>query len=152
MVTAYTIDVESYRDGVAHVRLVTSPGFYVRTFAHELGERVGCGAHLEGLRRLRSGEFTLADAVTLGDLERFGGAGDRVIPLGRLLPHLPAVVLTREGARRAGHGVLLAPRDAADGRLPADAGRARLLDESGALVGIAEPAPGGLLHPVIVRI
>ena len=46
-----------------------SKGFYVRTYANDIGERLGCGAHLSALRRTRSGKFTLDRAVTVADLK-----------------------------------------------------------------------------------
>lgn len=46
-----------------------SKGFYVRTYAHDIGERLGCGGHLKALRRTRSGKFTLDRAVTVSDLK-----------------------------------------------------------------------------------
>jgi tRNA pseudouridine55 synthase len=44
-------------------------GFYVRTYAHDIGEKLGCGAHLSALRRTRSGKFTLDRAVPVADLK-----------------------------------------------------------------------------------
>ncbi len=46
-----------------------SKGFYVRTYAHDIGAQLGCGAHLSALRRTRSGKFTLDRAVTVADLK-----------------------------------------------------------------------------------
>jgi tRNA pseudouridine55 synthase len=46
-----------------------SKGFYVRTYAPDIGEKLGCGAHLSALRRTRSGKFTLDRAVTVADLK-----------------------------------------------------------------------------------
>lgn len=46
-----------------------SKGFYVRTYAHDIGEKLGCGGHLSQLRRTRSGRFTLDRAVTVADLK-----------------------------------------------------------------------------------
>ena len=46
-----------------------SKGFYVRTYAHDIGERLGCGGHLSALRRTRSGKFTLERAVTVAELK-----------------------------------------------------------------------------------
>jgi tRNA pseudouridine55 synthase len=46
-----------------------SKGFYVRTYAHDIGAKLGCGAHLSALRRTRSGKFTLDRAVTVADLK-----------------------------------------------------------------------------------
>jgi tRNA pseudouridine55 synthase len=44
-------------------------GFYVRTYAHDIGEKLGCGGHLSALRRTRSGKFTLDRAVPVADLK-----------------------------------------------------------------------------------
>ena len=49
-------------------RVVCSKGFYVRTYAADIGEALGCGAHLQALRRTQSGKFTLERAVTIDDL------------------------------------------------------------------------------------
>ncbi len=49
-------------------RVVCSKGFYVRTYAHDIGERLGCGGHLKALRRTRSGNFDLERAVTVRQL------------------------------------------------------------------------------------
>jgi tRNA pseudouridine55 synthase len=46
-----------------------SKGFYVRTYAHDIGGKLGCGGHLSALRRTRSGKFTLDRAVTVADLK-----------------------------------------------------------------------------------
>ncbi len=49
-------------------RVVCSKGFYVRTYAFDIGNEIGCGAHLKGLRRTKSGRFTLERAVTIDEL------------------------------------------------------------------------------------
>jgi tRNA pseudouridine55 synthase len=48
--------------------VLCSKGFYVRTYAHDIGETLGCGAHLQELRRTRSGRFDLARAVTVDEI------------------------------------------------------------------------------------
>jgi tRNA pseudouridine55 synthase len=50
-------------------RVVCSKGFYVRTYAHDIGQDLGCGAHLQSLRRTKSGRFTLEHAITVADLK-----------------------------------------------------------------------------------
>lgn len=50
-------------------RVVCSKGFYVRTYAYDIGNDLGCGAHLKALRRTKSGKFTLEHAVTVEDLK-----------------------------------------------------------------------------------
>jgi tRNA pseudouridine55 synthase len=139
------------RDGTAlELAIEASAGFYVRSLAHDLGARLGCGAHVEALRRTRSGRFTEADALPLAAVEAAGEAvAGRVIPPAALLDELPGLVLTDRGLRRAAHGNLIGPADLAAGP-DGTTGPVRLLDGTGALVAIAEPAPGGALHPVIV--
>jgi tRNA pseudouridine55 synthase len=157
-VTVTVLQLLSYDAGVARLRILCSSGFYVRTLAHELGERLGCGAFLENLRRVRAGEFTLNDAVTIEALEAEGPA-TRMIDLDRLLPLLPPAVLNENGLRRAAHGNVLSPGDFA---LPGGAGartqstsesfRVRLVDDAGHLLGIGEARAGGLLHPAVVLV
>src|SRR6185436_6046887 len=94
------------------LRVHCSAGFYVRSLAHDLGERLGTGGHLVALRRTESGECSLADAIGLDDAERDpAAAARRLIPLGRVLPGVTSVVLTSEGVRRATHGRDLGPSD-----------------------------------------
>lgn len=145
-----------YADGLARLRVTATAGFYVRSLAHDLGAALGCGAHLESLRRTRAGDFGLDEAVPLEQVQAEGrSAAGRMVPLERLLPQVPAVTLTERGATRASHGRALEPEDLSD-RMPAGpAGsrvRIRLLDGAGRLLGIAEPNAAGLLHPVVVLV
>ena len=80
-VTVRELELLGYADGLADVRLVSSSGFYVRSLAHDLGQRLGCGAHLEALRRTRAGEFALDEAVALEAVVVGGGpaAGARLV-------------------------------------------------------------------------
>lgn len=50
-------------------RVVCSKGFYVRTYAHDIGEELGCGAHLNSLRRTKSGKFSVDGAITVDELK-----------------------------------------------------------------------------------
>ena len=63
-------------------RVHCTKGFYVRTYAHDIGQRLGCGAHLTALRRIRSGYFDIAEAVDVPTLK----ASSREELLARLLP------------------------------------------------------------------
>ena len=161
-VTVRELELLGYADGLADVRLVCSSGFYVRSLAHDLGERLGCGAHLEGLRRTRAGELILDDAVTLEAVVLDGRAvvERRLIPMGHLLTHIPSVVVSDLGAKRTGHGRALGPEDidgpfpegAAASREGSEGRRLRLLDRAGGLLGLAESRGDGLLHPVVVLV
>ncbi len=155
-VTVHDFEVIALTDGCLHCRVSCSPGFYMRTLAHDLGQALGCGGCLEQLRRERSGAFTMDDAVGL----EAGADGalplqERLIPIDALLPELPAVVVTPHGAQRAAHGNLLRPADIAAGAgRPTEGGArdVRVCDDAGSLLAIASPAAGGALHPRIVLV
>jgi tRNA pseudouridine55 synthase len=141
------LDVTGMDGDRLSLSLTCSAGFYVRALAHDLGERLGTGAHLEALRRTAVGDLTVADALPLDAAEHDPAtAAARLVPLSRMLTHLPALTLDGDSVRRAVQG-----RDVAGGER-ADAGFVRLLDEEGDLVALAEPADGGrgLLHPSVV--
>jgi tRNA pseudouridine55 synthase len=138
--------------GLLRLRVVVSAGFYVRSLAHDIGQRLGCGAHLEALRRTRVGAFRVEDAATLDTLQAAEAPSNRLIPLNALLGDMPAVSLTDEGVRRAGNGNSLAPRHLVGSVLapPESSTRVRLVEAAGALLGVAEWRADGLLHPVLV--
>jgi len=141
----------------ARVAITCSAGFYVRAFAHTLGERVGTGACLESLRRTRSGEFDIASAVGLEDVQRDpAAAARRAVPLDRLLAEFPAARLTDEGRIRVSHG-----QEVNGAHLRVEDGiRAghlsvpewvRLIDDEGRLLALGTPGKGqGSLHPTVV--
>ena len=170
-VTTRTIDIVSVDGDCVTLHVDCSAGFYVRALAHDLGEQLGMGGHLFSLRRIRSGDVTLGQALALDAIEREPALGLRaVIPLSRMLPGLPSVTLTSEGVRRAVHGRDIGPADAQDAvgfaiggsgfggesqsRIPnpeSSGGFVRLVNSAGDLVAIATPAgASGLLHPAVV--
>ena len=134
-----------------------SSGTYVRSLAYDLGKALGCGAHLQELRRTVSGPYGLAQAVTLDTVERAAAAGrvrELVIPLEELLPEAPGVVLVAEAIGRARNGSLLLSEHVAGPLREALSGGDRLFrvfEPSGRLVGLARPSPGGdALKPFLV--
>ena len=145
------IDLVSVDGPLVRLRLVSSAGFYVRALAQDLGERLGTGATLEGLRRLRSGVFGLADAVTLDAVVR-AEAGPRVLPLDALLADWPAAVLTAEGVDWVAHGRAVGPAQCAEPLAAQPGTPVRLVGLDGSLLAVGEPGPGGVLHPVVVLV
>jgi tRNA pseudouridine55 synthase len=148
-----------HRDAtLLRLRVAASAGFYVRSLAHDIGQVLGCGAHLEALRRTRVGRFRVEDALTLDRVEASGA--ERLIPLDDLLGEMPAITLTAEGARRAAHGNSLAPQHLEKGDSPlfkgdsplfkGDSPLFRAVDGDGTLLAVAERRADGLLHPLVV--
>ncbi len=120
-----------------------SAGTYIRSLAHDLGERLGTGAHLAALRRISVGEFTLASAVPLDQLEPRWRCGDvPFIAPEDLLPEFPRVSLSEPALQGAMHG--------RDLELEADAATVKLLDRTGRLCAIARRVASRLYHPAVV--
>jgi tRNA pseudouridine55 synthase len=141
------------RDGAdLQLRVTASAGFYVRALARDLGARLGCGGHLVGLRRTRSGSFDVADAIPLAQAERLGReVASHLISPAAALQHLPAVQVTPIGLKRAVHGNALGPEHLEGRYVPPHGagGPVRVLDAEGRLVALAH-SRGGALHPAVV--
>jgi tRNA pseudouridine55 synthase len=91
----------------AHFQARVASGTYMRSVAHEMGQLLGCGAHLESLRRTAVAEFELSDSHSLEELQQAaqdGTISDLLIHPRRLLPMLPAVTANDEIASRIRHG------------------------------------------------
>ena len=88
-----------------------SRGTYVRTLAMDIGEALGCGAHLLELRRTRSGLFREADALGIPELSASKLQGSLLFPLDRALSHLKRLELNEQGGRKVSNGVAPAASD-----------------------------------------
>jgi tRNA pseudouridine55 synthase len=152
-VTVHHLAIENCSDGLVVVRVRASAGFYVRSLAHDLGHKLGCGAHLETLRRVRAGSFSERDAVLLSTLESEGVEGaQRIVRLEQLLPEIPPVVLSDRERERVAHGGDIHAEADPPPAVGPGITRRRLFDATGRLVAVAELRPGGLLHPIIVLV
>ena len=154
-VTVEALTVLSTDGPRVRCRIVCSSGFYVRSLAHDLGDLLGCGGCLETLRRERHGPFSHQAAVPLARvMEDRGTVATQLVPMGSLLPWMPAVVVSDLGARRAAHGNPLRVPDMVPGAsvLPPNTGRVRVLDGRGRLLAIADQRGDGALHPKIVLV
>ncbi|SAL02607.1 tRNA pseudouridine(55) synthase TruB [Caballeronia ptereochthonis] len=126
-------------------RVTCSKGTYVRTLAEDIGEALGCGAHLTALRRTGVGVLTLEHAATLDELTSLSEAqrDERLQPVDALLSTFPAVQLNDEATKRFLHGQRLRLADIAAARL--EAGRVRVYaQEGGRLLGVAKAGEGVL--------
>jgi tRNA pseudouridine55 synthase len=133
----------------ARFQATVSKGTYVRTLAQDIGERLGCGAHLVALRRTRVGPLDVADAVTLEALEAADEAARAawLRPPDALLAQLPAIGLADALADRFIKGQRIVLDTASRAPLQrAPAGPVRVY-RGARLLGIAEFAPPGLLAP-----
>jgi tRNA pseudouridine55 synthase len=91
----------------AEFEMVCGKGGYVRAIARDLGAALGCGAHVERLRRMWSGPFRAEDSVSADTLERLAGSAaldEHLLPLEAALAGLPELPATAEGAARLRQG------------------------------------------------
>ena len=86
LIHVYTFRFSGYDEPVGYFRIACTKGTYVRALAHELGGKLGCGAHLATLRRVASGKFDVKDATTFEDVLKMssGDLQKRVIPFLKL--------------------------------------------------------------------
>ena len=104
-VTIHKIGLMNFDNNIAEIDVTCSKGTYIRTLADDLGQELGCGAHVIELRRLQAGVFSIDQCRGSNELEKikesFGLSGlDKVIvPMERAVETLPEVVLASETAR-----------------------------------------------------
>lgn len=150
------IRMTEWRPPEVGIAVECSPGTYVRTIAADLGERLGCGAHLAGLRRLASGPFTEEGARTMESLEAGAERGEieaALVPAAEGLG-LPRVRLRPEQVRRVSHGGDLpaaeVPVEASGGPRPEPGSRWAAVTPSGRLLAVMELRRDRRYHPLRV--
>jgi tRNA pseudouridine55 synthase len=149
-VQVYELVVEGVDGDTVRLRAHCSGGTYLRSIAHELGQALGCGAHLEELRRTASSEFGIAQARTIEQLESLAAAErllDALIPAASLLPGLPDVYVNDLTAAQIRNGRNFA---ASPFRGISGAGQVKAITHQGELVAIGEVVLPNLYHPVVV--
>ena len=139
-VTVHELVLRDFSAAQVRLSVRCSKGFFVRTLAAELGEKLGCGAHLVALRRTHSGPFSLADAVPLAAiLEAPQSAEPRVLSMERALVDLPAVTVSAAEALRVRHGGAVEVA-------PTIQGTVRVLGPGGELLAVADARRGRLVY------
>ena len=133
----------------ATFRATVASGTYVRSIAHEMGKLLGCGAHLQSLRRTRLGEFDLSVAHTLDDLDvacKAGKSDDLFIHPRQLLPEFPCVSVNEDVAALIRNGRAVNLPDLSKAR------QVKVFVGQRELIAIATRIAGTLFHPKIVLV
>jgi tRNA pseudouridine55 synthase len=149
-VEVYSLDVVRVEGNEAEVRVHCSAGTYLRGVAHEVGQILGCGAHLKSLRRTASGDFKIEAARTLEQLAEIGAAGklqEVLIPAAQLLPEFPMEMVDAitAGQIRNGRDFRVSPFQGRRGSRYVKA-----VTPQGDLIAIGEARLPHLYHPVLV--
>jgi tRNA pseudouridine55 synthase len=160
-VEIYALELLEIDGDRVHFAVECSGGTYVRSLAHDIGQKVGCGAYLEGLRRTAVAEFREGRAVTLEQLEsavREGKVESHRVPLEALLPDCPELVVRgrEEMSVRHGHTFELAQalrpgRGGAPGRASA-VSLLKILNPEHRLIAVARHIVGSVYHPHLVLV
>lgn len=139
-VTIHELRIEAFDGKRAVLNVHCSKGTYIRTLGEDLGEALGCGAHLAGLRRTGAGPFSITDALTLENLEQLAPEqrDAKLLPVDVLVQHLPRLDLSADQARRLNMGQALADVEPISGRVRAYLGECFL--------GVAENDAAGVLR------
>lgn len=131
----------------AQFRATVTSGTYMRSIAHDMGQEMGCGAHLEALRRTALGDFLIADAHTLEELQRSFEAGDSeelFVHPRAILPQFPSITANDEAVARIRSGQSVNLPDLSQAR------QVKVFASQRELIAIATRVAGTLFHANIV--
>jgi tRNA pseudouridine55 synthase len=138
----YELTLVEVHGAYARLRAHCSGGTYMRSVAHDLGRMLGCGAHLDELRRTASGEFEIEQARTIAQLESLAAEDhlvDAIVPAAKMLPGFPSVFVDELTAAQIRNGR----------NFPASR-HVKAVTREGELVAIGEAVLPNLYHPVVV--
>lgn len=143
-VTIYSLDLCELAGDDIKLEVTCSKGTYIRTLGQDIGEAIGCGAHLTALRRTRIGSLSLDDALTLEMLEALPPEAREGLlqPVDALLSSLPRLDLDEAATRRFGHGQAVV----SGRRMPP--GHWRVYSTDGRFLGLGRSEADDLLAPV----
>ncbi len=144
-VTIHALELIGYEAPMLRIRVTCSKGTYVRVLGEDIGAALGCGAHLNALRRIQVGALTLDGMITLDALQAHAEPRALLAPVDALLSTFPSVELTAELAKRFLNGQRLALGKEAVA-VPAEQGRVRVYHD-GKLLGTANLQEWAILAP-----
>jgi tRNA pseudouridine55 synthase len=144
-VTIHELEFIAYEAPFLTLSVTCSKGTYIRVLGEDIGEALGCGAHLNALRRTRVGDLTMENMVTLEQLEAQSAPRNLLAPVDALLSTFAQVQLTPELAMRflQGQRIALGKEGIA---IPAQLGRVRVYGET-RLLGTGNMQEYGVLAP-----
>jgi tRNA pseudouridine55 synthase len=147
-VTVHALDVARFDAAAweATLEVRCSSGTYVRTLAADIGERLGCGAHLRALRRTAVGSLGEADAVTVAQLEGMDPPALRaaILPMEAALRDYESVTVSGDELRAVGHGRSLGDPDPDPGPGGTEGRPVAVLDPEGCLLAVYRRQGAGL--------
>jgi tRNA pseudouridine55 synthase len=149
-VEIFSIEILEMKERNVRILVHCGGGTYVRSIAHDLGQRLGCGAYLSDLRRTASSGFDLSMAHSLeqlAELAEQGRIGEALIPAPQLLPEFPAERVDDATANfiRQGRDFRVSPF-----RMQPEAKYVKAIGPEGSLIAIGEARLPHVYHPILV--
>jgi tRNA pseudouridine55 synthase len=141
-ISIHSFSIDSLEGDTASFTIQVSAGGYVRSVAHELGQALGCGAHLRSLRRTQAGVFTLDQVHTLDDLAM--NFDQALLHPRTLLPEMPCVIADTAALGKLRNGAQANLADFSDAEL------VKVFVGQKDLIAIAKRIAGTLFQPMIV--
>jgi len=145
LTTIYRLEMLEFTPSALELEVECSKGTYIRSLAHELGQALGCGAHVSGLVRISYGPFDINQALSLESLEKAALSGDLsclVQPMDSVLARWPKVVLLDAQVEMVCYG------EALELQMPADFEHLRAYDTKGCFIAMLEyDSEAGVWHP-----
>lgn len=142
-VTVFELTLRDFSADEIQLSVTCSKGFFVRTLAADVGEALGCGAHLSALRRTHSGPFNLSQSMPLSDVPQLGAG--RLVGINDALVDIPSLQLNAVEAARARHGGVVELSRSLSGLH-------RVLDAQGGLLALAEVEKGRLVYRRVLAV
>jgi tRNA pseudouridine55 synthase len=149
-VQLYELTVLAIDGADVRMRAHCSGGTYMRSIAHDLGQSLGCGAHLAELRRLASGEFKIEQARTIAQLESLAAddrLSDAIVPASQMMPGFPSVFVDDLTAAQIRNGRNF---PASPFRSQPASQYVKAVTREGQLVAVGEAVLPNVYHPLVV--
>lgn len=144
-------EIKSFNEQRARFRADVSSGTYIRSMAHDLGMRLGCGAHLTALRRIRAGEFIIEYARTLEEIAAIcdhpsedRSINDLLIHPRKILPQMPSVTAPPDSVSKLRNGRAVNLPEMSEAKL------VKVFANQSDLLAIAARIAGTLFQPKVV--
>ncbi|MFZ3087704.1 MAG: tRNA pseudouridine(55) synthase TruB [Methylotenera sp.] len=143
LVKIHSIELNAFEGDVARITVTCSKGTYIRTLAEDIGKRLGCGAHLIGLRRTGTANYHISQAVSLEQFEAMSSEERlaSLAPADSAVEHLPAITLDADSVFYLQQGQVIWR----SGVIPQ--GLLRLYDEQQVFLGLGEQQSDGKIAP-----
>ena len=151
-VEVYELRITHWEPPDVELYVECAKGFYARSLANDIGELLGCGAHVTSLQRVRSGRFKIDQSVSLDELLHLTGEDEwteHLLPVDFVIQEMPSVTISADQAIDFMHGRRVAPSHFTD--KDKNDNRIRVYDPDGEMIGLARiDRLDGFLHPTLV--